>query len=149
LYQQVVYERLGAGRRVRLHQRLGEYLETAYSAQTDEIAAELAEHFARGLDTQRAVRYLHKAGVQAQECSAHQEVCRHCMQGLTLLATLPEMPARAHDELQFHCALGMSLIATRGFDATEVEQTYTCARALCHAAGSAKGVVMKPGIART
>jgi hypothetical protein len=44
LYQQVVYERLGAGRRVRLHQWLGECLEAAYGAQAGEIAAELAEH---------------------------------------------------------------------------------------------------------
>jgi predicted ATPase len=65
LYQQVVYQGLGAGRRVRLHQRLGECLETAYGAQAGEVATELAEHFVRGQDTQRAVRYLHQAAENA------------------------------------------------------------------------------------
>ena len=67
LYQQVVYERLGAGRRVRLHQRLGECLEAAYGAQAGEIAAELAEHFARGYDARRAVHYLHQAAEKATQ----------------------------------------------------------------------------------
>jgi DNA-binding winged helix-turn-helix (wHTH) protein len=67
LYQQVIYERLGAGRRVRLHQRLGAWLEAAYGTQTEEIAAELAEHFARGYELRRAVPYLHQAAEQATQ----------------------------------------------------------------------------------
>ena len=131
LYQHIAAQRLGDGHKLRLHQRLGLRLEMAYGGRVGEIAAELAEHFVRGQDTERAIHYLHTAGVQAQHRSAHQEACRHFTQGLTLLATLPETPARAHDELQFHCALGTSLIATRGFAATAVEQTYARARELC------------------
>src|SRR5207247_3394671 len=44
LYQEVVYGRVTAGRRVGLHRRLGERLEAAYGARTEEIAAELAVH---------------------------------------------------------------------------------------------------------
>ena len=72
LYQQVVYERLGAGRRIRLHQCLGGCLEAAYSAQAGEIATELAEHFVRGQDTRRAVHYLRQAGDNALTRSAYQ-----------------------------------------------------------------------------
>jgi predicted ATPase/DNA-binding winged helix-turn-helix (wHTH) protein len=50
LYQDVVYTRVPAGRRTRLHQQIGKRLETAYVAQTHEIAAELAVHFRRGGD---------------------------------------------------------------------------------------------------
>src|SRR6266545_783524 len=39
LYQQVVYQRLGVARRLRIHQRVGEYLERAYKAGGGDSAA--------------------------------------------------------------------------------------------------------------
>src|SRR5262249_27821760 len=61
LYPQAAYDRLGVGRRVVLHQRIGQYLEAAYGPQAPEMAAELAGHFARGQDPRQAVRYLQQA----------------------------------------------------------------------------------------
>jgi DNA-binding winged helix-turn-helix (wHTH) protein len=58
LYQQVLYRRVSAARQVRLHQRIGARLEAGHGAQAGDIAAELAMHFARGRDAQRAVQYL-------------------------------------------------------------------------------------------
>ena len=48
LYQQVLYERLAAARRARLHHRIGEWGERAFSARVKDPAAELAMHFERG-----------------------------------------------------------------------------------------------------
>ena len=62
LYREVLYERVPVGRRVRWHQQIGHRLEAGYEPQARELAAELAEHFVRGHDTVRAVRYLHAAG---------------------------------------------------------------------------------------
>jgi DNA-binding winged helix-turn-helix (wHTH) protein/tetratricopeptide (TPR) repeat protein len=90
LYQQAVYERLGAGRRARLHQRLGGCLEAAYGAQAGEIAAELAEHFVRGHDTRRAVHYLRQAGDNALARSASRAAVACYEQALDALAQLPE-----------------------------------------------------------
>jgi predicted ATPase len=73
LYQQVLYERLGAGRRVRLHQHLGACLEAAYGARAREIATELAAHFVGSQDAQRAVLYLQHVAEQALQRCAHQE----------------------------------------------------------------------------
>ena len=56
-------------------------------------------------------------------------------QGLELLATLPETPARAQQELDLQLALGPALMATKGYAAPEVEQTYARARALCAQVG--------------
>jgi DNA-binding winged helix-turn-helix (wHTH) protein/tetratricopeptide (TPR) repeat protein len=89
LYQQVVYERLGTGRRVRLHQRLGVCLEAAYSAQAGEVAAELAEHFVRGQDTQRAVHYLRQAGDNALARSAYHAAVACYEHALKALSQLP------------------------------------------------------------
>ena len=73
LYQQVAYARLGPGHRGQLHQRLGVRLEAAYGPRAEEIAAELAEHFARGHDVRRAVHYLHQAAENAARRSAQHE----------------------------------------------------------------------------
>ncbi|MGH9493152.1 MAG: ATP-binding protein, partial [Terriglobales bacterium] len=48
LYQEVLYERVPAGRRVALHRRLGARLEAAYGQRAQEVAAELAVHFSSG-----------------------------------------------------------------------------------------------------
>jgi len=55
LYQEVVYEQLGQGQRMRLHRQLGEWKEQQYKAQAANIAGELAVHFTLGRDYQRAV----------------------------------------------------------------------------------------------
>ena len=77
LYQEGVYERVPAGRRVWLHQRIGARQEAGYGAQAWEIAAELAEHFERGRETRRAVQYRWQAGRTALQRSAHQEAIAH------------------------------------------------------------------------
>jgi len=94
LYQEVAYQRLPAARRVQLHRRIGECEETGCEPQVRERAAELAMHFVRGQDVQRAVRYLQYAGENANQRSAHSEALQHLTQGLALLATLPATPAR-------------------------------------------------------
>ena len=48
LYQNVLYERMSASRRVQLHRRIGERGEDIYGENAREIAAELAMHFDRG-----------------------------------------------------------------------------------------------------
>jgi predicted ATPase len=76
LYQQVLYERLTAVRRIRLHRRIGDWEEEAYGERVSDIAAELAMHFERGQDYARAVRYLTQAGQNALQRSAHPEAIR-------------------------------------------------------------------------
>ena len=51
-------------------------------------------------------------------------------QGLTLLETFPDTPARAARELVIQTTLGPALIATMGYAAPEVEKTYTRAKVL-------------------
>jgi DNA-binding winged helix-turn-helix (wHTH) protein/tetratricopeptide (TPR) repeat protein len=131
LYQQGVYQRVSAGRRVRLHQRLGACLEAAYGTQAGEIAAELAEHFVRGQEPQRAVQYLHKAAENATQRYAHREVIALLHQALALLDQLPETPTRTQHELELLMTLGPALIATQGNTAPEVQHTYARARVLC------------------
>ena len=135
LYQEVLYRRLGSGRRVRCHRAIGARLEAGYGAQAAQIAAALAGHFERGHDAARAVRYRQQAAAQALGRYAYPEAVSHLTQGLALLAQLPETPARAQQELDLQLALGSALIATKGSAAPEVGQTYARARALCAQVG--------------
>ncbi len=65
LYQEVLYDRLTARRRQRLHQQIGEREEQGYGERAREIAAELALHFEQGREYRKAVQYLQHAGVNA------------------------------------------------------------------------------------
>jgi predicted ATPase len=131
LYQEVLYERLTARRRQRLHQQIGEQEEQAYGERAKEIAAELAVHFQCGRDYQRAVYYLRHAGEHAIRQSATHEALNHLTKGLELLKTLPDTSERAGQELALQIALGVTLIGTKGWAASETLHAYTRARELC------------------
>jgi tetratricopeptide (TPR) repeat protein len=131
LYQEVLYERVTAGRRSQLHRRIGERKEQAYGNQVREIAAELAMHFEQGRDYRRAVQYHQWAAERATRRNAYQEAIRHLTRGLELLKTLPDTPERTQHELTLQVRLGESLRATSGHGAPEVERVYARARALC------------------
>ncbi len=135
LYQEVLYERVAAGRRARLHQRIGEREEQAYGNRAREIAAELAMHFKQGRDYRKAVQYLEQAGKNAVRRCAHQEAISLLTKGLELLKTLPDTPERTQHELTLQVRLGESLRATSGHGAPEVERVYVRARALCQQVG--------------
>ena len=135
VYQEGVYERVPAGRRVWLHQRIGARQEAGYGAQAWEIAAELAVHFERGRDLHRAVQYLWQAGRKALQRSAHQEAIVHWTKGLVFLQTLPDTPERLQQELVMQAPLGTPLIATKGWAAPEVATAYTRAHALWEQVG--------------
>jgi predicted ATPase len=135
LYQAVIYERVTAGRRTLLHQQIGERLEAAYGKRAEEIAAELAVHFAEGRDYPRAVHYLKHAGENALRRNAHREATLHFMRGLKLLTTLPDTLERAQQELVLQAALGEALMVTKGFAAPEAERAYARAWELCQRVG--------------
>lgn len=113
LHQEVLYDRIPAGRRVHLHRHIGTRQETAYGMQAREIAAELAGHVVHGRDAWRAIPYLRYAGETALRRSAHQEAITHLTMGLELLARLPETPERAQHELALRLALGTAYINQR------------------------------------
>lgn len=92
LYQEVVYARLPVGSRTRMHQLIGQQLETAYGDQVWEIAAEPAVHFERGRDGFLAVQYRQQAAQNALRRHGHRDAIAHCTAGLEVLAALPETP---------------------------------------------------------
>jgi predicted ATPase len=135
LYRQVLYERLGTMRGVQLHGRVGARLEEGYGAQAGEIATQLAVHFERGGEVQRAVHYWQQAGDTATRRHAHREAITALTKGRTLLATLPESPERNRHELALLLILGELLMVAKGLGAPETGEVYTQAHTLCQQVG--------------
>lgn len=135
LYQEVLYDRVPAGQRMRMHQQIGVRLEVGYGEQAREIAAELAEHFVRARDAPRAVQYLTYAGENAWQRSAPHEAIAHLTKGLEVLEPLPTTPAQIQHELMLLTPLGPALISALGASAPDVERVYARARVLCGQVG--------------
>ena len=131
LYQNVLYERVPAARRVQLHRRIAEEAEQVYGDRVREIAAELAMHFEQSSNYKQAVEYLQQAAENDIRRFAYQEAVGLSRRGLELLRRLPDTPDRARQELWLHLTLGVPLIATEGYAAPDVGAAYTKARELC------------------
>jgi tetratricopeptide (TPR) repeat protein len=135
LYQNVLYERVTASRRVELHRRIGEQGVELYGERVSEIAAELAMHFERSSNYRRALKYLQLAAETDIRRFAYQEAIVLARRGLELLGRLPDTPERAEQELRLYLTLGVPLIATEGYAAPDVGIVYTRARELCRLLG--------------
>jgi class 3 adenylate cyclase/predicted ATPase len=135
LVQDTAYQSLLRSTRQQHHQRIAQVLETRFPDVADTQPELLAHHYTEAGLHEQAILYWQRAGQRAIERSANPEAVRHLTQGLGLLATLPETPARAQQELDLQIALGPALIATKGPAAQEVEQTYARSRALCQQVG--------------
>ncbi|MGE0823220.1 MAG: adenylate/guanylate cyclase domain-containing protein [Candidatus Binatia bacterium] len=135
LTQEVAYNSLLIERRKVLHERTAQAMEEVYHDKLDDHYSELAYHYSRSGNTQKAVDYLQLAGQQAVQRSAYNEAINHLTKGLDLLQTMPGSSARVQQELALQLVLGNVLMATKGYAAPEVEQVYLRARELCHQCG--------------
>jgi predicted ATPase len=88
LYRDVLYERVPAGQRAELHRRIAEREEQAYGERAKEIAAELAHHYSRTHDNDKAVTYFQLAGEQAVARGAMVEAEGHYRRALDGLGEL-------------------------------------------------------------
>ena len=144
LYQNVLYGRIPAGRRLQLHRAIGEREEQAYGGRAGEIAAELAMHFEQARVFERAVPYRQQAAHNALHRRAYQEAITHLSRGLSLLDRqhTPDAPPDRQDRRQQEIALLLSLSVplamTKGYAAPEVEEVYSRARSLCEATGETR-----------
>jgi class 3 adenylate cyclase/predicted ATPase len=135
LIQEAAYQSLLKSTRQQAHQRTAQALAMQFPEVIEAQPELLAHHYTEaGLGAQ-AIPYWQRAGQQALQRSANQEAVQHLTTGLTLLATLPETPARAQQELDLLIALGPALMATKGIASPDVEQTYARALALCTQVG--------------
>lgn len=140
VYQNVLYDRLPAARRVKLHRLIAERGEEVFGERATEIAAELAMHFERGRDYQRAAHYLKAGANKAIRRFAYQEAVDLARRGIKLIADLPHTRDVLNDSLCLHLTLGVPLIAIEGYAAPDVGKVYTKARELYDQLGDSPDV---------
>ena len=128
LYQNVLYDRLPAARRVRLHRLIAERGEEVYGKRAVEISAELAMHFERGRDYTRAAHYLKQGANNAIRRFAYQEAVDLARRGIELIGNLPENARSLNEALCLHLTLGVPLIAIEGYASPNVGEVYMKAR---------------------
>ena len=135
LTQEVAYQSLLQLSREQYHRHIAQVLVETFPDTVATRPERLAHHYTEAGLTEQAIPYWQRAGQQALQRSANPEAIQHLTKGLTLLAMLPETPARAQQELDLQLALGPVQQATKGLAAPEVEQIYARARALCAQVG--------------
>ena len=135
LYKEVLYERVPIGSRAELHRRIAEREEAAYGDRCNEIAAELAHHFALGGKPGRAVEYRLRACQQCAERAFYAETVAHFENGLELLPKLPDDDRRAELELDLRIASWLALAMTKGVASPEYLHSSARAAALCQRPG--------------
>ena len=116
-------------------------MEELYSATLEDHYSELAYHYSRSGNTQKAIEYLHLAGQQAVQRSANDEAITHLAQALEMLITLPETPARAPTRTRPAALLGPPLKNRKSWAAAEVGRAYERALELYQQLGRGEHLV--------
>ena len=113
LTQEVSYNSLLIERRKQLHERAGAALEAMFAGQLDDHLEELAHHYSRSENVEKAVEYLGRAGQQAVQRSAYADGINSLSMALNLLQRLPDGPERIQRELLLQLSVGPALIAVK------------------------------------
>jgi len=85
IVRDVVYEEVGTFERKKLHGNAGAALEKVYAGKIDEHLGELAYHFLKGGDKDKALDYFLKAGEKALSVYANREAISYFQSALKLL----------------------------------------------------------------
>jgi len=88
LYQNFLYKALVNKRRIMLHRQAGERLLAHYGKRAPQIATQLALHFDRGRDFERAVEFMIHAGDHATKLYGNAEAAEHYTNALNLAGKL-------------------------------------------------------------
>jgi TOMM system kinase/cyclase fusion protein len=135
LIQDAAYQSLLRSTRQQQHQRIAQVLEARFPEIVVTQPELVAHHYTEAGLSAQALPYWQRAGQRAIERSAHLEAIGHLIQGLGVLATLPDTPERLRHELDLQSALGLAFMATKGYGAPEVGTAYARARELCQHLG--------------
>ena len=99
LTQDVAYGTVLQEQRKTLHERTGHAMEGLYRTSLSDHYSDLAHHYSRGGNAEKAVEYLGLAGHQAVQRSANDEAIGHFTTAIELQQTLPDSPERSQAEL--------------------------------------------------
>jgi tetratricopeptide (TPR) repeat protein len=136
LTQEVAYNSVLIERRKALHERIGGALEVQYASSLEDHLAELAHHYTRSANNDKAVTFLALAGWQAFGRYAYAESRTQFSEGLQLIARLPASPQRDIRESELASALAGACWRLHGVDAPETAEAVLRASGLAEKTGN-------------
>jgi class 3 adenylate cyclase len=135
LIRETLYDDLPATRRLRLHRRIGEVLETLHRAKPDRHLAELAYHFAQSAhrgDAGKAIDYARRAADRAQKQLAYEEAVRLYQMALDAV----EAEERVDERLRGDLVLDLAEACRRAGETERARALFRQAADLARAAGA-------------
>jgi DNA-binding SARP family transcriptional activator/tetratricopeptide (TPR) repeat protein len=122
LLRDAAYAQVGKPQRWLVHRRVAQGLELLHADDTDAVSAQLAEQYARGGRTERALAYYRRAAEVAAGMFAHAEAIRLHSDALEIVRALPEGRARDRHELAVLEAMAAPLTARYGYASPRLRQ---------------------------
>lgn len=135
LLRDTAYDSLAPAQRWLQHRRLAQALELLHPGHLDEVAAELAHHYARSGRGDRAIPFYAIAAEAATAVFANAEAIQLLRRALDLLSQLPPGRDRDRRELEMLQTLSAPLNARYGYAARELEETLSRLVELAHSLG--------------
>jgi DNA-binding SARP family transcriptional activator/tetratricopeptide (TPR) repeat protein len=135
LLRETAYAAVSPPKRWLLHRRIAQSLELLHAEDTDSVAAQLAEQYARGGRPERAMDYYHRAAEVAAGMFAHAEAIRLHEKALSIVAALPEGRDRDFRELAVLEAMAAPLNARYGYSSPSLQRTLQRTIALAESLG--------------
>jgi DNA-binding SARP family transcriptional activator len=135
MLRETAYAQVSPPKRWLLHRRIAQGLELLHAEDTDAVAAQLAEQYARGGRPGRAVAYYRRAADVAAGRFAHAEAIRLHREALSIVRNLPEGRDRDRQELAVLEAMATPLNARYGYSSPDLQQTLERSIALAESLG--------------
>ncbi len=118
-----------------LHRRIAQGLELLHPEDTDTVAAQLAEQYARGGRPGRAVDYYRRAADVAADMFAHAEAIRLHQKALSIIGAMPAGRDRDSQELAVLEAMAAPLNARYGYSSQDLQRALERSVALAESLG--------------
>jgi class 3 adenylate cyclase/tetratricopeptide (TPR) repeat protein len=130
LTQEVAYKSVLVERRKLLHERIGSAMEASFPQSIDDHLSQLAYHYGRSSNIEKAIEYLDRASQQAIKRGALKEAELHLKSAIAALSLTPETPERIEREFNLQHALWGVLLFTSGYTGDETALATTRLREL-------------------
>ncbi len=135
LLRETAYAAISPPRRWLLHRRIAQGLELLHAEDTDSVATQLAEQYARAGRPERAVAYYQRAADVAAGMFAHTEAIRLQEKALSIIAAMPAGRDRDSRELAVLEAMTAPLNARYGYSSRDLQQALERTIALAESLG--------------
>ena len=134
LIQDAAYENLLRSRRLFLHRRVGQTIESRFAEIAESQPELIAQHYTAAAMPEQAIPYWMKAGERTLARSAYREPLAYFDRALSLARSLPESPARTRQILDLLFLLGET--HSRNRNVSEALHTFKEAFELARAVNS-------------